>query len=228
MKLVKSIAIIGLGLLLTACGRSDYEVAKYHVSPIEKAMFKAYDGDFFINSDRAMSYEITIQKMNEDRISNVRSAKAGNGFTSTKPDMSKYPFCDYYDEIKKDELAYTIQYPDRLEEQRPKFITNQFKNTYGNTMERLCGVETAQSVTVVPTQVVVIDEDKTMSGEVENVLEPALYDRLIAASKTCNRAKVKLIGLTDNKQFLTDEDYSDVMLEVAKCKSYELERELQQ
>lgn len=190
-------------------------------------MFEAYDGTFFSNHDSAISYENTISKMNEDRISNTRSAKAGNGFNITKPSMDQYPFCEYYTEVKRDELAYSIQYPDRMEEQRPKFISVQFKNTYGGTMERLCDIQTPMVTLNVPETVVIVDKDNTMSGEQENVLEPALYDRLISASKTCNRAKVKLIGMTDNKQFLTDNDYDEVMLEVAKCKAYELENELQ-
>lgn len=63
-------------------------------------------------------------------------------------------------------------------------------------------------------------------GKVIEALTLEMYDKLIDSSKSCTRAKNQLILLTGTKEYLTVADYDEVMSIAMKCKSFELEKEL--
>lgn len=105
-----------------------------------------------------------------------------------------------------------------------KTLSAMYSDIYGKTPHERCGkpepFQTPKPIVAAPVVV-------PMAGK-GNVLSPEMYDKLIEAAKTCGRSRQHLISLTNEKEYLTQVDYDEVMKSVMSCKKFELESQLQQ
>lgn len=62
----------------------------------------------------------------------------------------------------------------------------------------------------------------------KELLSANMYKTLRESVKDCNRAKTKVLDVTQNGGILTVNDYDVIMNEVLKCEAFKLEQELQQ
>lgn len=219
---------IALGVLtLVGCGGHYYEELPKVLTPIEKSLLISYDKDIFGFKDTAVSYNGLTKSLLRKRLVHATNRNEGISCKHLKnmPELYEYPFCGFYKEIENDELAYKIQFPSKPE---PKFITTQFKELYGISMKEACNLgggdkQSYQNSTELKKDFVVVTGNE---GKVFEALTLEMYDKLIDSSKNCTRAKNQLILLTGTKEYLTVADYDEVMSIAMKCKTFELEKEL--
>ena len=102
-----------------------------------------------------------------------------------------------------------------------KNLSEMYQEIYGVNPRTTCGeaMPTPLPVPVAPSVVPMKDKG--------NVLSPAMYDELIKVANTCNRSRQHLVSLTSEKEYLTQEDYDEVLKSVMTCKKFKLEEELQ-
>ncbi len=233
MKKVLMIAAVMVGL--TGCYDNDYEATRDVVTPIEDTILDAtitqkqdnqYSYDFHRIDGRSIFYRETAKALRKQRHVHPENIDCTHIKAGSIPDLTEYPLCDVYSHVMKDQEIWAMQHPD----QKPMTIlTDIYQDTYGMTMAQACGFAERTSSPVVVKQaveVVSLAAKDTIKGEDTDALTSEMYDKLIESAKTCNRSKNKLLGLTENKEYLTGTDYQDVMSVVMKCKLFELEKEL--
>lgn len=99
-----------------------------------------------------------------------------------------------------------------------------FKKSYPDKMSisKIYNISTGRSIVNVETQPTVLTQS-TVKTETGTVLSPALYDELINAVKTCNRASIEASKYSAYKQLSADE-YEKVISIILDCKKFQLEQ----
>lgn len=192
---------------LTLSGCSDPDGTDYirqpHFNSKEREVYNAY------YDQRNASFKYT-QFLSEVMNARTKANNVPAGF-----------FCDSVDLLQIADYRAT-KYNDRGNSNgtNTKNLSQMYVEIYG---EDPCGfsksIKTPKAIAATPVVV-------PMAGK-GNVLSPDMYDKLIEAAKSCARSRQHLISVTSEKEYLTQEDYDEVMKSVMSCKKFELESQLQ-
>lgn len=142
-----------------------------------------------------------------------------------KPLILGKPFCDMPSAFRSASTA------GKCNDGGQRNIADAYKEVMGKSYEEVCNPEVVHTSTETKE-----DFKQKPLGDVDTYQEQGTkvtrisldkYKELIDAAQTCNRAKDKLLDLTQSMEPLTDTDYNDVMSLLHNCKRFELEQALQ-
>lgn len=158
------------------------------------------------------------------------------GESAVRRDDSKIPFCDVIAAIGKSEEGIRNTYE--------RTFNNQWRSQYGISLNEQCGYVKPESLDEAAARIEELElkadlvrrEAEAQSTQIKTLndvndatvelLDPHEYDYLIESARDCNRAKTKLLTLTQARKPLTQADGSDARKLIIECKMHQLEVEL--
>ncbi|QIW90636.1 UNVERIFIED_ORG: hypothetical protein GCAPEGMB_00289 [Vibrio phage V07] len=156
------------------------------------------------------------------------------GSNAVRRSDDEVPFCDVIVALAKSEEDIRSTYE--------RTFNNQWRTQYGISLNQQCGYtppetleEQAERVEKLEMQADLkkreqqaqsIETLDDVADATTELLDPHEYDYLIESARECNRAKTKLLELTQAGKPLTQADGSDARKLIIECKMHKLEVEL--
>lgn len=158
-----------------------------------------------------------VEKTLFDQCSAVNKLSCESEYSSTLSSLNcggnvcnpkETPFSKSMDVFKIDDRMFKLRHPEM------KSISEIYFESTGRNL--YVGAVSTGSTT---------DEVKKVNNQY--VLSPQMYDELISAVKTCNRATISATQFTMGST-LTPEEYDNVMKIIMECKKFQLEQAINQ
>ena len=186
---------------------------------------------FFPSSKRQQAFDESWKsKVNTDELtllSSLRKYQKGcspheYSMTSTKVAIARREspnegraFCDVIPQIRMDS---NWECKSQHGGDKTTYLHSVFSKSFGQTLEDYCSEPTEPNYNQ-DTNIVTTTKGKLIS--------PDIYKHLISSAKSCKRAELKLIEITDGKP-LTEDKYEGIMTVIAECNAFQLEKALNQ
>ncbi|ALP47431.1 hypothetical protein phiST2_0128 [Vibrio phage phi-ST2] len=158
------------------------------------------------------------------------------GTNAVRRSDDEIPFCDV--------IASLVEAEDDIRSTYERTMSNQWRTQYGISLSEQCNYDAPESLEEKAQRVEKLEmqaelnqrEQNALSGNINNMddvqdatielLDPHEYDYLIESARDCNRAKTKLLELTQAGKPLTQADGSEARKLIIECKMHKLEVEL--
>lgn len=139
---------------------------------------------------------------------------------------TEVPFCDVISEVIDDENK---KIEDGFQPNSSWMLSQQWYAKYGYTLREQCAMSGSTVIDTQPTSKEVREQviNDTVTINKVTYLSPDLVSKLRESVQDCNRAKIKLIDITDENPKLTVEHYESVQQEILRCEMFKLETDLQ-